>query len=180
MSDLYVSQAHRPEHQVSACIKEEEEEKSAYIKGEEDFVPIKGFSKYLGPEWQESESPGVKEEVEHPHMKLEEPEHPQQQNRELQLPLKKEEVELPYVKEEDDIPMLTGEPLKSEDGLSEVNRGIEPPSGSSNSTGLQAHIFIAPSDRNGTTSHSPFKDGGQKKSHCDGGPLDNIPLRTSD
>ncbi|XP_057711808.1 gastrula zinc finger protein XlCGF17.1-like [Corythoichthys intestinalis] len=92
----------------------------------------------------------------------------QQLKREVQLPIKKEEVELPYIKEEDDITMSIGEPLKSEDGPSEASRGTESPSGSSSSSsteGSQSHIFIAPSDRNGTTSHSPYKDDGQKKSH---------------
>ncbi|XP_057711797.1 uncharacterized protein LOC130928961 isoform X2 [Corythoichthys intestinalis] len=41
LTDLCVSQAHHPEPQVSAFIKEEEEEESPYIKEEEDFVPIK-------------------------------------------------------------------------------------------------------------------------------------------
>ncbi|XP_057709631.1 uncharacterized protein LOC130927685 isoform X2 [Corythoichthys intestinalis] len=127
----------------------------------------RGFSKYLGPEWQVSESPGVKEEVEHPHMKREEPEHPQQQKREMQLPIKKEEVELPYVKEEDDVTMSIGEPLKSENGPSEASRGTEPPS-SSSAEALRAHIFIAPSDGNGATSHSPDKDDFHKKSNCEG------------
>ncbi|XP_057712162.1 zinc finger protein 135-like [Corythoichthys intestinalis] len=155
LPDLYVSQAHRPEHQGSACIKEEEES-----------GPIQGFSKYLIPEWHESESPGVKEEVGHPHMKQEEPEHPQQQKTEVQLPIKKEEVELLYVKEEDDITMSTGELLNSEDGPSEASRGTEPPS-SSSTEGSQVHIFIAPTDRRGATSHSPYRDDGHKKSHHD-------------
>ncbi|XP_057710008.1 zinc finger protein 41 homolog isoform X3 [Corythoichthys intestinalis] len=167
LEDLCVSQAHCPKHQTSACIKDEEEE-SPYIKEEEEFVHIQGFSKYLGPEWQESESPGVQEEVEHPQMKQEEPEHPEQQKREVQLPIKKEEVELSYVKEEDDLTMSTGEPLKSEDGPSEASSGMEPPGGSSSlKEGLQTDIFIAPLDRNGGTSHSTYNDDGQKKSHQD-------------
>ncbi|XP_057711784.1 uncharacterized protein LOC130928952 isoform X3 [Corythoichthys intestinalis] len=108
---------------------------------------LSGFSKYLGPEWQGSESPDIQEEVEHPQMKQEKPERPQQQKREVQLAIKKEEVELPNVKEEEDITMSTGEPLNSEYGLSEPSRGTEPPS-SSSKDGLEAHIFIAPSDRN--------------------------------
>ncbi|XP_057709638.1 uncharacterized protein LOC130927687 isoform X4 [Corythoichthys intestinalis] len=50
LPDLYVSQDHRPEHQESACIKEEEESR-----------PIQGFSKYLGPDTQQ-----LKREVQHP------------------------------------------------------------------------------------------------------------------
>ncbi|XP_057709647.1 uncharacterized protein LOC130927692 isoform X2 [Corythoichthys intestinalis] len=102
---------------------------------------LAGFSKYLGPDAQQ-----LKSEVQHP--------------------IRKEEVALPYVKEEDDITMSSGEPSNGEDGPSEVSRGTEPQSGSSSST--KGHIFIAPSDRKGTTSHSPYKDGGQKKSHGDG------------
>ncbi|XP_057709597.1 uncharacterized protein LOC130927668 isoform X3 [Corythoichthys intestinalis] len=105
-----------------------------------DRMPT-GFSKYLGPD-------------------------AQQLKREVQHPIKKEEVALPYVKEEDDITMSSGEPSNGEDGPSEVSRGTQPQSGSSSST--EGHIFIAPSDRKGTTSHSPYKDGGQKKSHGDG------------
>ncbi|XP_057710282.1 uncharacterized protein LOC130928073 isoform X3 [Corythoichthys intestinalis] len=119
--DQYVSQAHRPEHQEPACIKEEEES-----------GPIQGFSKYLGPDAQqlqrEVQLPIKKEEVELPYVKEEDnitmstgfskylcPD-AQQLKREVNLPIKKEEVELPYVKEENDITMTTGEPSNSEDG----------------------------------------------------------------
>ncbi|XP_057711189.1 uncharacterized protein LOC130928525 isoform X3 [Corythoichthys intestinalis] len=46
LEDLYVSQAHRLEHQESACIKGEEEE-SPYIK-EEESVHIQGLTVTVG------------------------------------------------------------------------------------------------------------------------------------
>ncbi|XP_057711207.1 zinc finger protein 79-like [Corythoichthys intestinalis] len=117
------------------------------------------FRKYLGAEL---ESHCIKEDVALPQIK-EEPKPGQQK----QLPIKKEE-DLPYGKEEEEhITRLTGEPLKIEDGLSEAGRGAEPPSGSSSAEGLQADIDIAPSDRDGTTSHSPYNDDGHKTSHGD-------------
>ncbi|XP_057712208.1 zinc finger protein 37-like [Corythoichthys intestinalis] len=125
------------------------------------------FRKYLGAERQEPESPGVKQDVELPQIKEEEePESWKQKEKEEQLPIKKEE-ELPYIKEEVSITRSTGEPLKREDGSSEASRGAEPPSGSSSTEGLQADIYIAPSGRNGTTSHSTYHDDGHKKSHGD-------------
>ncbi|XP_057717161.1 uncharacterized protein LOC130931937 isoform X6 [Corythoichthys intestinalis] len=90
-----VSRAPRPEHQESACIEEEEEE--------EKFVHIKGFRKYLGADGQEPESPGVKEDVERPLVKEEEPKSSQQ----MQLPIKKEEEELPYIEEKGHITRST-------------------------------------------------------------------------
>ncbi|XP_057711358.1 gastrula zinc finger protein XlCGF7.1-like [Corythoichthys intestinalis] len=129
------------------------------------------FRKYLVAERKEPEYPGVKQEdVELPQIKEEEPEPSQQEEREEKLPIKKEEEELPYVKEEEGISRSTGEPLKSEDGPSEASKGVEPPScGSSSSSTerLQPDIFIAPPDRNGATSHSPYNNDGHKKSHCD-------------
>ncbi|XP_057676547.1 zinc finger protein 35-like isoform X3 [Corythoichthys intestinalis] len=123
------------------------------------------FRKYLSAERQEPESPGVKEDVELPQIKEEEEPEPCQQK---QLSIKKEEEELPYVKEEEEhITRTTGEPLKSEDVPSEAGSGAEPPRGSSSTEGLQADIFIATSDTNGTTSHSPYNDDGHKKSHSD-------------
>ncbi|XP_057710289.1 zinc finger protein 771-like [Corythoichthys intestinalis] len=165
LEDLYVSQAHRLGHQESACIKGEEEE-SPYIK-EEESVHIQGFRKYLGAE-EEPESHEVKEHIELPQIKEEEPEPCQQNEREDQIQIKKEAEELPSVKEEEGSTRSTGEPLKSEDGLSEASRGAQPASSSSISTeGLQADIFIAPSDRNGATSHLPDNDDGHNKSHGD-------------
>ncbi|XP_057711790.1 uncharacterized protein LOC130928956 isoform X3 [Corythoichthys intestinalis] len=125
----------------------------------------KGFRKYLGPEQQESESPGIKEEIEHPQIKKEQLDDHHQQKREEQLPIKKEEVELtlevePYIKEEEDVTRPTDEPLKSEGGLSETRRGAESASGSSNLTErLQADSFTAPlSDSEDAMSHLPDRD----------------------
>ncbi|XP_057709753.1 uncharacterized protein LOC130927768 [Corythoichthys intestinalis] len=159
LEDPYVSQAHYPEHPESARIKDEEEG-SPSIKDEEEFVYIKGFRGYLGAERQEPESPGVKEDVELPQIKEEEEPEPCQQK---QLPIKKEE------EEEKHITRSNGEPLKSEDGPSEAGRGAEPPSGCSSSSteGLQADIFITPSNRSGTTSHSPYNDDGHQNSRSD-------------
>ncbi|XP_057710111.1 uncharacterized protein LOC130927972 [Corythoichthys intestinalis] len=106
-ADLYVSHAHRLEHQESACVKGEEEEspcikeeeESPYIK-EEESVHIKGFRKYLGAE---PESPGQKEDVERSQIKDEEPELCQQKH----LSIKKEDEELPYVKEEEEEELIT-------------------------------------------------------------------------
>ncbi|XP_057712030.1 cilia- and flagella-associated protein 251-like isoform X2 [Corythoichthys intestinalis] len=130
------------------------------------------FRKYLGPKRQESGSPGIKEEVEHPQMKKEEPEDHQRQKRDEQLPIKKEEVELTleeerYIKEEDVITKPTGEPLKIEEALSETSRGAETPSSSSSSTeGLQADSFTAPlSDSKDAMSHLPDNDDVQKKAN---------------
>ncbi|XP_057685110.1 involucrin-like isoform X2 [Corythoichthys intestinalis] len=68
------------------------------------------FRKSLGPQQQESESPGMKEEVEHLQRKQEQPEHLQQQKREAQLPITNEEEKLPlYVKEEHEFTTLTGD-----------------------------------------------------------------------
>ncbi|XP_057710298.1 zinc finger protein 773-like [Corythoichthys intestinalis] len=120
-----------------------------------------GLRKSLGAE---PDSSGIREDVELPQIKEEEKE------REQQLPIKKEEDELPFGKEEEHITRLTGEPLKSEDGPSEASRGAEPPSGESRSSsteGLQADLYIAPSDRDGATSHSTYKDDGHKTSHSD-------------
>ncbi|XP_057709613.1 uncharacterized protein LOC130927676 isoform X2 [Corythoichthys intestinalis] len=90
LPDLYVSQDHRPEHQESACIKEEEESR-----------PIQAFGKCLCAERQEPESPGVKEDVELTQIKEEEEPEPHLQK---QLPIKKEEKEeLSYVKDEEGI-----------------------------------------------------------------------------
>ncbi|XP_057680025.1 zinc finger protein 79-like isoform X4 [Corythoichthys intestinalis] len=129
------------------------------------------FRKYLGSERQESESPGVKEEVVHLQIKKEEPDDPEQQKRDKHLPIKREEVEFTqevetYVEEENDITRPTGEPLKSEEGLSETSRGAEPPIGSSSSTeGLQADSFTAPlSDSEDAISHLPDSDDGHKNS----------------
>ncbi|XP_057685143.1 zinc finger protein 771-like [Corythoichthys intestinalis] len=124
------------------------------------------FRKYLGAE---PKSPGVKEL---PQIKEEEEAEPcQQKEREEQLPIKKEEEEeLPYGEEEERLTRLTGKPLKSEDGPSEASRGAEPPSRgstSSSSEGLQADIDIAPPDRDGATSHSPYNDDGHTTSHND-------------
>ncbi|XP_057680687.1 zinc finger protein 850-like [Corythoichthys intestinalis] len=113
---------------------------------------------------------GVREEVEHPQMKKEEPDDTQQRKREEQFPIKKEEIELLYVTEDDIMARPTGEPLKSEEGQSETSRGVEPPSGSSSSTeGLQEDSFIAPlSDSEDAMSHSPDSDDkGHKQVYSD-------------
>ncbi|XP_057709719.1 zinc finger protein with KRAB and SCAN domains 1-like isoform X2 [Corythoichthys intestinalis] len=117
------------------------------------------FRKSLGPGQQEAESPGIKEEVELPQIKEEEPEPPQQQKREKQLPIKKEE-------EEQDITRLTGDILTNEDVLSEASRGAELPSCSSSIQELRADNFIAPpSNNNDATSPSPYTEDDDDDSH---------------
>ncbi|XP_057710010.1 zinc finger protein 771-like [Corythoichthys intestinalis] len=126
------------------------------------------FRKYLGAKRQEPVSPGVKEDVELPQIKEEEPEPCQHKQFSF---IKEEEQEMPYFKEKEAITTLTGEPLQSEDVPSEASRGAELPSGdggsSSSTEGLQADIFFAPSDRNDATSHSPKNDDIHKISHRD-------------
>ncbi|XP_057709993.1 uncharacterized protein LOC130927898 isoform X4 [Corythoichthys intestinalis] len=70
---VYVSQDNRPEHQVTACIKKEEEE-SPYIKEEEDFVDITDLNVTQAhrPEHQESSCIKKEEEEESPYIKDEE------------------------------------------------------------------------------------------------------------
>ncbi|XP_057676126.1 uncharacterized protein LOC130906159 isoform X2 [Corythoichthys intestinalis] len=130
-----VSQVHRPEHQESACMEEEEEEESPYVeKVEVEFVHIKKY--FIG--------------VENPHIEEQQRPHP----------LKKEEDNPPYVKVEVvDIPKWTDETLMGEDeGPSEASTGAEPLSGSSSSKeGFQADNLIArPSENEDFTSHSVF------------------------
>ncbi|XP_057675909.1 uncharacterized protein LOC130906042 isoform X2 [Corythoichthys intestinalis] len=88
-----------------------EDEDTPCVKEEVEFVKLTGVRKYLDSEQQESA--GIKEEVEFPQIKQEEPAPPKQQKREEQLPIIKAEQVMPYIDEGASVVSRGAKPLSS-------------------------------------------------------------------